>query len=70
MKCRTIDSASPLLDLGYLFGEVVLDPFQVPLGGAHGDLHVDAADLVVSGIGHVGLGVVEDGVGILRGNSL
>ena len=56
----------PLLDLGYLLGEVVLYSLEVLLGGAHGDFHVNAANLVVAGIGRVTLRVVEDGIGILR----
>lgn len=55
----------PLLDLGYLLGEVALHPLEVLLGGAHGDLHFDAPDLVVPGKGGFALGgVVEDAIGI------
>ena len=54
----------PFLDLGYLLGEVALHPLEVLLGGAHGDLHLNAADLVVPGKGSFALGVVEGAIGI------
>ena len=56
----------PLLDLEDLLGEVVLYSLEVLVGGAHGDFHFNAANLVVVGIGRVALIVVEDGIGILR----
>ena len=73
MDCGLVDTATlgskqelPLFDLGYLLGEVVLHSLEVPVGGAHGDFHFNAANLVVAGIGRVTLRVVEDGIGILR----